>query len=83
MVWTGRVEYDGCIVIIIGVNIVKISRRVYVIDPASIYVIITVITIFIIFSRDVVIVSLIIFWFGVRNFILQSIKDLKSDGGSP
>ena len=56
---------------------------VYVIVPASVSGIIIFVTIFIIFSRDVVLVSLVSVWFGVRDFMLHSIKDFQSDGVFP
>ena len=67
MVWAGRVEYGGRIIIVIGVNIGRLLRRVYVIVPASIAVLVAIL---ITFSRDVVLVGLVIFWFGVRDFML-------------
>ena len=65
MVWTGRVEYDGRVIIFIGVDIGRILWRFYVIVTASVAVIIILVTIFIILSRGVVLVSFIIVWFGV------------------
>ena len=70
MVWTKRVEYNGHVVIVIGVYIGRILQRVYVIVPDSIAVIVFIVAILIIFARDTVLVGLIIFWFVVRDFML-------------
>ena len=70
MVWTKRVDYNGHVVIFIGVNIGRILQRVYVIVPDSIAVIVFIVAILIIFARDTVLVGLIIFWFFVREFML-------------
>ena len=81
MFWTGRVEYDGRIIIVIGVNISRLLWGVYVIFPLSVSDTIIIVAIFIIFSRDIVLVSIVIVWFGVGDFILKSIEDFQSDGG--
>ena len=81
MVWTGRVDYDGRVVIVIGVDIDRILLRVYIIVPTSITIIIIIVTIFIIFSRDLFLVSPVIVWLGIGDFILQYIKDFQSDRG--
>ena len=83
MVCTRRVEYNGRVVIVIGVDILRLLQRFYVIAPASVAVIIIIVAIFIIFYRDIVLVSLFIVWFGVGNFMLQYIKYFQSDGGLP
>ena len=70
MVWTKRVEYNGHVVIVIGVNIGRILQRVYVIVPDSIAVIVFIVAILIIFARDIVLIGVIIFWFVVRDFML-------------
>ena len=70
MVWTGGVEYDVRFVVVISIDIGRLLRRVYVIVPASVSVIIIIVAIFIILSRYAVLVSLLIVWFGVRDFIL-------------
>ena len=70
MVWTGTVEYDNCIVIVVGVNIGRLLQRVYVIGPAFVAAIIVIDDILIIFSRSVLLVGLVIFWFSVGDFIL-------------
>ena len=70
MVWTGGVEYDVRFVVVISIDIGRLLRRVYVIVPASVSVIIIIVAIFIIFSRYAVLVSLLIVWFGVGDFIL-------------
>ena len=70
MVWTGGVEYDVRFVVVISIDIGRLLRRVYVIVPASVSVIIIIVAIFIILSRYAVLVSLLIVWFGVGDFIL-------------
>ena len=70
MVWTGRVEYDGRVIIFIGVDIGRLLRRVYVILPASVATTVIVVAILVILSRDVVLVGLAIVWFIVREFVL-------------
>ena len=70
MVWTGRVEYDGRVIIFIGVDIGRLLRRVYVILPASVVTTVIVVAILVILSRDVVLVGLAIVWFIVREFVL-------------
>ena len=82
MVWTGRGEYDGRVIIFIGVDIGRLLRRVYVILPASVATTVIVVAILVILSRDVVLVSLTIFWFGIEDFMLQSIKNFQINGGS-
>ena len=82
MFWTGRVEYYGRIFIVVGVVIRRLLRRFYVIFPASIAAIVIIVDIFIIFSRDLLLVCLVIFWFCIRYFMLYSIKEFQSDGGS-
>ena len=59
MVWTGRVDYDGRVVIVISVNTSRLLRRVYVIVPTSVAIIIIVVDILIILSRNAVLVSLV------------------------
>ena len=81
MFCTGRVEYDGRVIILIGVNIGRIFLRVYVIVPASVAAIIIVIVIFIILSRDVVLISLDIVWIGVGVFMMKYIKDFQRNWG--
>ena len=85
MFWTVMFEYDGriVVVILIDVYIGRLLRGVYVIVPASVAVIIIIVAVFIIFSGDVVLVSLVIVWLGVRDFMLQSIEEFQSDGGFP
>ena len=73
MFWNGWVEYDGLVVIVIGVDIGRLLRGVYISFPASVAVIIVIVAISVIFSRDIVLVSLVIVWFGVGDFMLQSI----------
>ena len=70
MVWTKRIEYNGHVVIVIGVYIGRILQRVYVIVPDSVAVIVFIVAILIIFARDIVLVGLIIFCFFVRDFML-------------
>ena len=58
MVWTSRVEYDGCVVIVVGVNIGRLLLRVYVIVPASVATIVVIVIIVIIFFRYIVLTVL-------------------------
>ena len=81
MVCTSRVEYGGHVFIVIGVNIVRILLRVYFIVPDSVTSIVPIVSIFIIFYRGVVLVSLVIVWSDTRDFMLQSIKDFQIYGG--
>ena len=83
MFCTNRVEYDGRVIIFISIDIGRILRGIYVIVPASISVIIIIFAICIIFSRNEVLLSLVIVWFSVRDFMLQSIEYFQIDGGSP
>ena len=57
MVRTGSVEYDGCVAIVIGVDMM-----VYIAISASVIVIIIIVVI--IFYRDVVLISLVFVWIG-------------------
>ena len=81
MFWTIRVEYDERVVIVIGVDIGRLLRGVYVIVPASVAIIIIIVAIYIIFSRAAFLVILVIVWFGIGYFMLKSIEDFQSDGG--
>ena len=75
MVWTIRVEYDVRAIIFVGVDISRLLLRVYVIVPAFVSIIIIIVVyIFVIFSIDVVLFSLVVVWLGVREFMLRSIK---------
>ena len=77
MARTGRVEYDGRVVIIIGVDM-----TVCVVASTS-FIIIIIIIVVIILSRDVFLISLAFIWTGIRDFKSQSVKDFQSDRGSP
>ena len=73
MVKTGKVEYDGHVVIVIDVNMT------FCVIISPYIVIIIIIIVVIILSRDVVLVRLTSVWIGIRDFESQSIKDFQSD----
>ena len=60
MFCTGRVEYYVRVVIVIGIYIGRLLQGVYVIVPAFVAAIIIIVAILIIFSRDLVLVILVI-----------------------
>ena len=67
MVWTIRVDYDGRVVIVIGINIVRRLLAVYSFVPAFV-VVIVVIVVVVVLSSDVVLIGLVIFWLVIREF---------------
>ena len=73
---TGRVEYNGRVVIFIGVDMM-----VYVVASASVTIIIIIGVIII--SRDVALIGLVFIWFGVGEFKSQSFKELQGDRELP
>ena len=83
MVCTFRFEYYGRVIIVISVDIGRLLLRVYTIVPTFVSIIIIIVVIFIIFSRYVVLVIFVIVWLGVRDFMLQSVKDFQSNRVSP
>ena len=83
IVWTGRVEYDVRVVIVIRIDIIRCLLMVYVVDSASVFIIFIIIIVVIILSRDVVLIGLVIVWLGVGEFKSHSIKDFQSDRGLP
>ena len=73
MVRTGRVEYDGHVVIVICVNM-----TVYVIISASVVITIIIIVV-IIFSRDIFLIGFVFILIDVRDFKSQYAKDFQSN----
>ena len=71
----------GRVVIVISIKIGRLLLRFYLIVPALDVIIIIIIAV-IILSEDVVLIGLVIVWIGIREFMLHSVKDFQSNGGS-